>query len=194
MAAANQRAGKEHLDQPNGPSDIDDKQIFTPRLKQKMTQLERRAEDAMRMEEQIERLTKALDKYERVVARADPDLLAKSIPDPVTTYSDDLPNKVLSLAWTGMSLTEIIVEMGVSKEDALNWKREHPEWASALARAPDLATMKYHRQARKAIEAKNERFPLRNIYKLIEMIEAGLGDAYLGDASELVVLDASVVS
>lgn len=187
-------AGMDHL-QVEPPERFDEPQVLTPALKGELTRLRKRAEEAMRLDEKIEIMEKQIASMQRVLARVDAQALAKMIPPEVTEYDESLCTKLVALAFTGMPLPECIIEMGVSRDRAMEWKKDHPEWANALSRARDLAVFKYFKDVRLAINGRDKTFPLQSVDKFLRKIEEGLGDRNeIGDASELVRLDGTLAS
>jgi hypothetical protein len=133
-------------------------------------------------------------KLKNIIASLDPDILEQGRPTPLTKYDDTVPKRVLAMADSGQLEDQWISAFGISAREWHSWVQEHPELQEAVEKAEVRVLAWWDEGARKAQVENNNRFAVgvheRITKRLRERIEARQrGEAGLGDASRLVVLD-----
>ena len=180
-------------DAPKGEPEDAGQRLMTRRELAELERLRKMQTDYHKRGEQLDMLKQQMDILERSVARADPSLLVRTHATKRDEYGDDLPDRVLALAHTGMHVTEIAVELGLTEEKWRKWAKEHPAFRDAARRAPGMACARYTRMARFAMEQKDYKFPMAMVKKFQDALMDGWGgEDSRGNAADLVRIDGTL--
>lgn len=142
---------------------------------------------------EIRALEKQVEPLQRIAARVEPSALVAMIPKVKTVeeIDDEVSGKILALGFTGMAPPEIRAELGIT-EDMWFEKRAHdPAFRAITNRAKDLGKARYMKQARRAMEMENWKFPHAKVRQFLAGYDEDRDQVMdMGDASELIILDA----
>lgn len=137
----------------------------------------------------LEQANERIEQLEKLLARFNAKELLKQIPEALEDYKADLPERVLALGYVGATTEEIRAELGMTKAQWAQWRREHPTFKLATERAKDLAVAQITRRIMKAMNTNDHRFPIAIAQKHIEAMRSEEAFEDRGDASDLVKVD-----
>lgn len=143
---------------------------------------------------EVEKANTEILRLRNIIASLDPGMLEQDRPTPLKDYNDLVPARVLAMADAGQGEEQWISAFGVSPTTWSGWVQQYPELLDAIEKAELRVLAWWEEQAREAQAKGNNRFPInlheRVTKRLRERIEARQkGEAGLGDASRLVILD-----
>ena len=101
--------------------------------------------------ERVVELERELQQMQQILAIHAPNVVIGQEVAPLKHYSDNVPNQIKALGKSGLSEDEMIVALGVARDDWEMWKESFPGMTAALAHARDLALAELARIEREAM-------------------------------------------
>lgn len=147
-----------------------------------------------RPEDHIAALNRELADLRRIVARVEPETIAKSVTPTVASYSPALCESVIALGRTGKFASEIRAELGITGSRWREWSTAHEAFRMSIERARDLAKAFWHESLRTGLINQSWKVPYAATLQMIDRLahdpESEAAEA--GDAASLVKIDATV--